>query len=254
MSWKVLCPHPFPHLWCCQMNKQRDKRKHQRSNKPECLPPLPHESWMSSWPPCLTLKSKAISSPRERRLPLRPRNQPTSWTTCWEACSQTSIDLEYRPWPRVSVELARNPLLDRWWRPWAEHGTLSTLCARTARTRSAPETSLSEMGSHTVRQTTTTCSHPDATTVTDPYWIKLWLLWTRPGIQSTFSVPSVEPFLDQKVSMRRMEKPSAGRTTLTCLPRSVAAVPVPSWRTTSQHSTLCGTLNASFAGSASLHS
>lgn len=67
-------------------------------------------------------------------------------------------------------------------------------------------------------------------------------------------MPSVEPFLDQKVSMRRMERLSAERTTLTCLPLNVGVVPVPFWRTTSQLSTPSGTLNALSAGSASRHS
>lgn len=37
-----------------------------------------------------------------------------------------------------------------------------------------------------------------------------------------------------KASMRRMERPFAGRITLTCLHQNVAAVPEPFWRTTSQ--------------------
>lgn len=53
------------------------------------------------------------SSRRERLLPLVHPNQPTSWTTCWEACNQTSTDLESRLWLKASVVPARNPLLDR---------------------------------------------------------------------------------------------------------------------------------------------
>lgn len=48
--------------------------------------------------------------------------------------------------------------------------------------------------------------------------------------------------------MRRMGRRSAGRTTLTCLPLNVAAVPAPSWRTTSPPSAHSGTLSASSAG------
>lgn len=63
-----------------------------------------------------------------------------------------------------------------------------------------------------------------------------------------------EPFLvDRQGSMRRMERPTAEKTTLTCLPPNVVAVPAPSWRTTSLLSTHCGTPNASSAGSAALH-
>lgn len=49
-------------------------------------------------------------------------------------------------------------------------------------------------------------------------------------------------------SMRRMAKPTVGKIILTCLRLSVAAVPVPSWRTTSQPSTPSGTRNALCAG------
>lgn len=54
--------------------------------------------------------------------------------------------------------------------------------------------------------------------------------------------------VDLKGSMRRMERRTAERTTLTCLPLNVAAVPAPSWRTTSLLSTHCGIPNASSAG------
>lgn len=49
-------------------------------------------------------------------------------------------------------------------------------------------------------------------------------------------------------STRRMAKPTVGKIILTCLRPSVAAVPVPSWRTTFQPSTLSGTQNALCAG------
>lgn len=48
--------------------------------------------------------------------------------------------------------------------------------------------------------------------------------------------------------MRKMEKHSAERTTLTCLLLNVAAVPEPSSKTTSLPSIHSGTLNASSAG------
>lgn len=59
----------------------------------------------------------------------------------------------------------------RWWPPWAERGTLSTLCAPIVRRRSAPRTSLSGTGSLTARRTTTTCFLPDAITVMGLYWM-----------------------------------------------------------------------------------
>lgn len=59
-----------------------------------------------------------------------------------------------------------------------------------------------------------------------------------------------ETFVDRQGSMRRMERRTAEKTTLTCLPPNVVAVPAPSWRTTSLLSTHCGTPNASSAGSA----
>lgn len=49
-------------------------------------------------------------------------------------------------------------------------------------------------------------------------------------------------------SMRRTGRPTAGRTTSTCLLPSVAAAPGPSWRTTSQRSAASGTPSASCAG------
>lgn len=55
-------------------------------------------------------------------------------------------------------------------------------------------------------------------------------------------------FVDIKGSMRRTERRTADRTTLTCLPLNVAAVPAPSWRTISLLSTHYGILNASSAG------
>lgn len=54
--------------------------------------------------------------------------------------------------------------------------------------------------------------------------------------------------VDLKGSTRRMERRTAERTTLICLPLNVAAVPAPSWRTTSLLSTHCGIPNASSAG------
>lgn len=53
------------------------------------------------------------SSPRERPPQLALPNQPTSWITCWEACSLTSTDSESRLLPKVSVEPAINPSLVR---------------------------------------------------------------------------------------------------------------------------------------------
>lgn len=49
--------------------------------------------------------------------------------------------------------------------------------------------------------------------------------------------------------MRRRERLTVGRTTLTCLPLNVAAVPVLSWRTTFRPSTLSGTQSVLSAGS-----
>lgn len=58
-------------------------------------------------------------------------------------------------------------------------------------------------------------------------------------------------FFAVKVFMKRMEKLTAGRITLTCLHRNVAAVPEPFWKITSLLWTAFGILSVSFAGSVS---
>lgn len=49
------------------------------------------------------------SWPRGRACPRLPPNRPTSWTTCWAASSQTSINWASRPWPRECVGPATSP-------------------------------------------------------------------------------------------------------------------------------------------------
>ncbi|MEE6523665.1 hypothetical protein FKM82_022662 [Ascaphus truei] len=74
--------------------------------------------------------------------------------------------------PQASPDRCSHVFSCRWSRRWGGLGTRNTLCAPTARRRSALATSLSETGSRTVRRTTTTCSPRAASTATGPSWIK----------------------------------------------------------------------------------
>jgi len=62
------------------------------------------------WPRVfLVLRSRA------RRPPAGPRSRgPTSWTTCWAACSPTCSGWGSRPWPRGSAAPAGSPSWARW--------------------------------------------------------------------------------------------------------------------------------------------
>ncbi|XP_054883331.1 paxillin a isoform X3 [Poeciliopsis prolifica] len=85
-----------------------DKRRPCLNNKPECLRPLPHESWMNSWLPCLTSKSKAISQlsvNQECGDPIFAAGSPVS-----QAVAGPSITPQDTPLPLGSTSPSSAPL------------------------------------------------------------------------------------------------------------------------------------------------
>lgn len=80
------------------------------------------------------------------------------------------------------------------------------------------------------------------------FWTRRWSPKQNVNCRLWVCVLSLFVSVDLQDSMRRTGRRTAGKTTLTCLPPSVAAAPVPSWRTTSLLSTRCGIPSASSAG------